>query len=112
MTSRRRVGMSGRGLSSARDCAGGGEVSVCCGEDPEMRGEATISRTIAPMAEMRGRRNLLEPLLLHALDVAAFGGIHAHFVAGADEWRDVDDQAGFEFRRLHHRAGGRFLDAG
>ena len=38
--------------------------------------------------------------------------MYPHFVARADEWLYVDDQTGFKFRRLHHGAGRRFLNAG
>src|ERR1700678_2934009 len=50
-------------------------------------------------------------LLLDALDVAGLGRVYLDLVAVPDEWRDVDDQGGFEFRGLHHAAGLLFLDA-
>src|ERR1700679_4341939 len=50
-------------------------------------------------------------LLLDALNVTSFGGVDLDFVAIPNERRGVDDQTGFQFRRLHHRAGCRFLDA-
>jgi hypothetical protein len=48
--------------------------------------------------------------LLHSLDVARFGGVHLDLVAGADKGRHVHHQAGFQLGRLHHRAGGGFLN--
>ena len=54
--------------------------------------------------------NVRAPLLLNALDVAAFGSVDFDFVALADERRNVDHEPGLELRRLHHRARGGFLN--
>ena len=68
------------------------------------------SQTHAENRKIDGRL-MTKVSLLHALDVAAFGGIDSHFVAVADERRNVDHQPGFEFRRLHHGACGGLLNA-
>src|SRR5450432_353597 len=53
----------------------------------------------------------LYPGLLNSLNVARFGSIDLNLVAVAHEWRNVDDEAGLEFRGFHYGAGRRFLNA-